>query len=39
MPWLTISLVPGFGFDALFLLLAALAAAAVLLLATIPRTA
>ena len=39
MPWLTISLVPGFGFDALFLLLAALAATAVLLLATIPRTA
>jgi MFS family permease len=39
MPWLTISLVPGFGFDALFLLLAALAAAAVLLLATMPRTA
>lgn len=38
MPWLTISLVPGFGFDALFLLLAALAAAAVLLLVTIPRT-
>lgn len=37
MPWLTISLVPGFGFDALFLLLAALAAAAVLLLVTMPR--
>lgn len=37
MPWLTISLVPGFGFDALFLLLAALASAAVLLLATMPR--
>lgn len=37
MPWLTISLVPGFGFDALFLLLAALSAIAVLLLATIPR--
>jgi MFS family permease len=37
MPWLTISLVPGFGFDALFLLLAALSAAAVLLLATMPR--
>lgn len=36
MPWLTISLVPGFGFDALFLLLAALAAGAVLLLATMP---
>jgi len=37
MPWLTISLVPGFGFDALFLLLAGLTAIAVLLLATIPR--
>lgn len=37
MPWLTISLVPGFGFDALFLLLAALASIAVLLLATMPR--
>lgn len=37
MPWLTISLVPGFGFDALFLLLAALTSAAVLLLATMPR--
>lgn len=37
MPWLTISLVPGFGFDALFLLLAGLAAIAVLLLATMPR--
>ncbi|MDO9368660.1 MAG: MFS transporter [Sphingopyxis sp.] len=37
MPWLTISLVPGFGFDALFLLLAALSAVAVLLLATMPR--
>jgi len=37
MPWLTISLVPGFGFDALFLLLAALSAGAVLLLATMPR--
>ncbi|PQM28588.1 MFS transporter [Sphingopyxis lindanitolerans] len=39
MPWLTISLVPGFGFGALFLLLAVLAAAAVVLLATMPRTA
>lgn len=38
MPWLTISLVPGFGFDALFLLLAGLTAIAVLLLATMPRT-
>ncbi|WP_439567380.1 MFS transporter [Sphingopyxis sp.] len=37
MPWLTISLVPGFGFDALFLLLAALTAIAVFLLATMPR--
>ncbi len=37
MPWLTISLVPGFGFDALFLLLAGLTAVAVLLLATMPR--
>lgn len=37
MPWLTISLVPGFGFDALFLLLAALTSVAVLLLATMPR--
>ncbi|WP_422061904.1 MFS transporter [Sphingopyxis sp.] len=37
MPWLTISLVPGFGFSALFLLLAALTGAAVLLLATMPR--
>lgn len=39
MPWLTISLVPGFGFGALFLLLAGLAAAAVLLLVTMPRMA
>lgn len=38
MPWLTISLVPGFGFDALFLLLAGLTGVAVLLLATMPRT-
>ena len=37
MPWLTISLVPGFGFDALFMLLAALASLAVVLLATMPR--
>lgn len=37
MPWLTISLVPGFGLDALFLLLAGLTAIAVLLLATMPR--
>ncbi|MBO9697320.1 MAG: MFS transporter [Sphingopyxis sp.] len=39
MPWLTISLVPGFGFDALFLLLAGLTTIAVLLLATMPRRA
>lgn len=37
MPWLTISLVPGFGFDALFLLLAGLTGLAMLLLATMPR--
>lgn len=37
MPWLTISLVPGFGFSALFLLLAGLSAVAVLLLAKMPR--
>nr|WP_260582705.1 MFS transporter [Sphingopyxis sp. PET50] len=37
MPWLTISLVPGFGFDALFLLLAAFASLAVALLVTMPR--
>src|SRR3546814_11113460 len=34
MPWLPISLVPGLGFDALLLLLAVLAAAAVALRAT-----
>ena len=34
MPWLTLSLVPGFGFDALFTVLAALALLASLLLAT-----
>ena len=39
MPWLTISLVPGFGFSTLFLLLAGLAGCAVLLLATLPRRA
>ncbi len=39
MPWLTISLVPGFGFGVLFLLLAALAGAAVVLLVTMPHTA
>lgn len=37
MPWLTLSLVPGFGFSALFLLLAALTSVAVFLLATMPR--
>ncbi|WP_374397665.1 MFS transporter [Sphingopyxis sp.] len=37
MPWLTISLVPSFGFSTLFLLLAGLAGCAVLLLATLPR--
>src|SRR3546814_799049 len=36
MPWLTISLVPGFVFDALFLLLAGLPLLAVLLLPTLP---
>lgn len=36
MPWLTLSLVPGFGFSALFVLFAALAACAGLLLATLP---
>lgn len=36
MPWLAISVVPGFGFDRLFLLLALLALAAAALLATIP---
>jgi len=39
MPWLTISLVPSFGFNTLFLLLAGLAGCAVLLLATLPRRA
>ena len=39
MPWLTISLVPSFGFSTLFLLLAGLAGCAVLLLATLPRRA
>lgn len=38
MPWLTISLVPGFGFDALFLLLAVLTSGAVILLATMPKS-
>lgn len=37
MPWLTLALVPLFGFDALFWVLAALAALATLLLITMPR--
>ncbi|MVZ96216.1 MFS transporter [Sphingorhabdus sp. IMCC26285] len=37
MPWLTLLLVPKYGFDALFLLLAALAIIACLLLLTMPR--
>jgi MFS family permease len=37
MPWLTLALVPDYGFDALFLLLAGLATAAWLLLLTMPR--
>jgi MFS family permease len=37
MPWLTLALVPAYGFDALFLLLAGLATAAWLLLLTMPR--
>nr|WP_255551876.1 MFS transporter [Erythrobacter crassostrea] len=37
MPWLTLSLVPGFGFSALFLLFAALAALAAVLLVTTPK--
>jgi MFS family permease len=37
MPWLTLALVPVYGFDALFLLLAGLATTACLLLLTIPR--
>jgi MFS family permease len=36
MPWLTLALVPVYGFDALFLMLAALAFAACLLLVTMP---
>ncbi len=36
MPWLTLSLVPGFGFTALFALFAALSVLAGVLLATIP---
>jgi MFS family permease len=37
MPWLTLALVPTFGFDALFILLAALAGTASVILITIPR--
>ena len=39
MPWLTLALVPVYGFDALFLLLAALAVVAFVLLLTMSRTA
>lgn len=38
MPWLTLAMVPVFGFGGLFWLLAGLAAIATLLLATMPRT-
>ena len=37
MPWLTIALVPAFGFGALFLVLAVLCAIATILLMTMPR--
>ncbi len=37
MPWLTLALVPVYGFGALFILLAVLAALACILLATMPR--
>ena len=37
MPWLTLALVPAYGFDALFLLLAGLAFGASVLLLTMPR--
>ncbi|MFN3451851.1 MAG: MFS transporter [Sphingorhabdus sp.] len=37
MPWLTLALVPAYGFSALFMLLAGLAMAACLLLQTLPR--
>jgi MFS family permease len=37
MPWLTLALVPGFGFSGLFALLALLAFAAAIILAAIPR--
>ncbi len=38
MPWLTLALVPTYGFDALFVLLAGLAVVAAVLLATIDQT-
>jgi hypothetical protein len=37
MPWLTLALVPAYGFDALFLLLAGLAFVASALLLNMPR--
>jgi len=37
MPWLVLAIIPSFGFGALFLLLAALAGIACLLLATMER--
>ena len=37
MPWLTLAMVPAYGFGGLFLVLAGLAAIACLLLATMPR--
>jgi len=37
MPWLVLSLVPSFGFGAMFLLLAGLAIAAAMVLARMPR--
>lgn len=39
MPWLTLALVPTYGFDALFILLAGLAIIAAVLLFTMPRRA
>ena len=37
MPWLTLAMVPAYGFDALFILLAALAILASIMLVTMPR--
>ena len=37
MPWLTLAMVPAYGFDALFILLAGLATVAAILLLTLPR--